>query len=443
MSIKRSTVKGIAAVAFTALALSACSGGGSGAATQAPTATLDTEKDVTISFAWWGNDDRAAKYEESIDLFEKKYPNIKVQTSFQAFPDYWTARSTEAAGSSLPDVFQMDLSYLRQYGSTNQLLNLDGQVGDGKALDTSGLDDALLGSGQLAGSQYGIPTSTNTLAMFYNPNLLEQLGIEPLTADYTWEDYNDFVNKVSAAGASSDPVLYGSGDYTLTFWFFIQWLIQQGIEPFTAEGELNFTPEQMTEWLNLAEPIRTPVDATYPIARGKQLEPLGGFTVNEVAAEFSWDNFLAGYSADSGADNLQMLPIPSGDDGKKHMFFKPSMLLSASANSKEPAAAATLINFLINEPEVGRIFGTSKGVPAVAAQRDAMNIEEGSIDARVMAYEESVAGDVTASAPLPVMGFGSIEAEFKRLGEEFAYRTITVDQFVEQWFAEAEMTVNK
>lgn len=442
MSIKRSALKGIAAAAFAALALSACSSG-SPAAEPAPSATLDEAKDVTITFAWWGNDDRAAKYEESIDLFEKKYPNIKVQTSFAAFPDYWTARSTEAAGSSLPDVFQMDLSYLRQYGSTNQLLNLDGQVGEGKALDVSGLDDALLGSGQLAGSQYGIPTSTNTLALFYNPNLLEQLGVEPLTGDYTWDDYNAFLTEVSAAGATADPVLYGGTDYTLTFWFFVQWLIQQGIEPFTDEGELNFTPEQMTEWLNLAEPVRTPTDATYPIARGKQLEPLGGFTVNESASEFSWDNFLAGYSADSGTDNIEMLPIPTGADGQKHMFFKPSMLLSASANSKEPAAAATLINFLINEPEVGKIFGTSKGVPAVAAQRDAMNVEAGSIDERVMAYEDSVAEHITASAPLPVMGFGSIEAEFKRLGEEFAYRQITVEQFVEQWFAEAEMTVNK
>lgn len=443
MSIKRSALKGIAAAAFAALALSACSGGGSPASEPAPTATLDEAKDVTISFAWWGNDDRAAKYEESIDLFTAKYPNIKVQTSFSAFPDYWTARSTEAAGSSLPDVFQMDLSYLRQYGSTNQLLNLDGQVGDGKALDVSGLDDTLLGSGQLSGSQYGIPTSTNTLALFYNPNLLEQLGVEPLTGDYTWDDYNAFMTEVSAAGASASPVLYGGADYSLTFWFFVQWLIQQGVEPFTDEGELNFTPEQMTEWLNLAEPTRTPVDATYPIARGKQLEPLGGFTVNESASEFSWDNFLAGYSADSGTDNIEMLPIPSGEDGKKHMFFKPSMLLSASANTKEPAAAATLINFLINDPEVGRIFGTSKGVPAVAAQREAMDIEAGSIDERVMAYEESVSEHITASAPLPVMGFGSIEAEFKRLGEEFAYRQITVDQFVEQWFAEAAMTVNK
>ena len=438
MSIKRSALKGIALAAVASFALTACGGGGSEAA---PTETLNADENVTIVFNWWGNDDRADKYEEAVDLFEEKYPNITVQTGFQAWDDYWSSRNTEAAGSSLPDVMQMDLSYLRQYGSTNQLLNLDGQVGT--SLDVTGIEDSLLEAGKLEGSQYGIATSTNTLAMFYNPDLLDQIGMEALPEDYTWDDLNTFINEASAAGEGMEPRLYGSGDYTTTFWFFLQWLVQQDIQPFTDDGQLNFTREDMTAWLNLAEPIRTPVDSTYPISRGIQLLPLGGFTVEENVTEMSWDNFLAQYSADSGNENIQMLPIPSDADGDKKMFLKPSMLLSASANSEHPAAAATLIDFLINDPQVGRIFGTSKGVPAVQAQRDAMELEEGSVDARVVAYEESVAEYATEAAPLPVQGFGTIEAEFKRLGEEFAYRNITVEQYVDQWFSEAEMSVGQ
>ena len=127
------------------------------------------------------------------------------------------------------------------------------------------------------------------------------------------------------------------------------------------------------------------------------------------------------------------------EDGERGMFFKPSMLLSSGANTEHPEEAATLIDFLVNDPEVGAIFGTSKGVPAVEAQREAMELEEGSVDARVVAYEEAVAEYVTEPVPIPVKGFGSIEAEYKRLGEELAYGTITVDEFVETWFAEAQL----
>jgi multiple sugar transport system substrate-binding protein len=429
MRITRKAAGAVAATAAFTLVLTACGGGDD-------SAEGGEGGDVTLTVAWWGNDDRAAKYEESIDLFEEANPNITVQTQFQAWDDYWTARNTEAAGQSLPDVFQMDLSYLRQYGGTGQLADLAGSP-----IDTAGFEEALLSSGQIDGAQYGIPTSQNTLALFYNGDLLDEVGIEPPAEGYTWEDFNTFAAEVSEAGADMDPQVYGTGDYTGTFWFFLQWLIQQGTEPFTDDGQLAFDESQMTEFLNLASDLRES-DQLFPTERTTQLLPLGGFTVNEAAAEMSWDNFLAGYISDSGTENIQMLPMPSGDNGPQQ-FWKPSMLLSSGANSEHPEEAAELIDFLVNDPEVGRIFGTSKGVPAVAAQRDAMEVEEGSVDATVLEYEESVAPDVTEPAPLPVEGFGSIEAEYKRLAEELGYGNITVDEFVEQWFTFAADAVGQ
>jgi multiple sugar transport system substrate-binding protein len=126
--------------------------------------------------------------------------------------------------------------------------------------------------------------------------------------------------------------------------------------------------------------------------------------------------------------------------GEKHLFFKPSMLLSSGANTKHPEQAATLINFLLTDPEVGKIFGTSKGVPADADQRAAVDTTEGSVDAQVIAYEEKVAEQVTESTPIPVKGFGTIESKWRTLSEELAYGTLSVDEFAEQWFAEAELS---
>jgi len=301
----------------------------------------------------------------------------------------------------------------------------------------------LLQSGVLDDKQVGIPTSTNTLALFYHPALLEQTGVQAPAEDYTWEDYNQFIAAVSSAGQATaeGQQIFGSGDYTGTFWFFLQWLVQKGVTPFTEDGELGFDEADVKEFLELGDDLRADKTA-YPIERTTQLLPLGGFTVNEAASEISWDNFLAGYTADSKDQAIEMLPVPSIESGEKKMFFKPSMLLSAGANTEHPAEAAELIDFLINDPEVGKIFGTSKGVPATQAQRDAMTLEEGSVDARVTAYEEAVADQVTEPVPVPVKGFGSLEAEWKRLGEELAYGTVTVDEFVDSWFSEAALTIS-
>ncbi|MFE5342050.1 ABC transporter substrate-binding protein [Isoptericola sp. NPDC056578] len=437
MRITRKAAGAAAAAVAVALTLTAC-GGGADPAEPGSAEKVSTDEDITISLAWWGEPARAKMYEKAVDLFEEEHPNITVQTQFQDWDGYWTSRATEAAGGALPDVIQMDLSYLRQYGATGQLLDLGGQVGVN--LDTEGVDDSLLSSGQIDGAQYGVPTSTNTLATFYNADLLKKVGVEPLAEGYTWDDYSAWIQKVTDAGAGEDPALYGGGDFTATFWFFLQWLIQQGVEPFSEDGKLNFDEAQMTEWLNLGQGLRDS-EAIYPIKKNKQLEPLGGFHVNEVASESTWDNFLAGYVAESGED-IQMLPIPSGENGPAQ-FWKPSMLLSASAQTQQPEAAAALIDFLINEPEVGKIFGTSKGVPAVQAQIDAMDVEPGSVDEQVVQYEEQVADVVTEAAPVPVEGFGEIEAEFKRLGEELGYGNITVDEFVTQWFSFADGAVKQ
>lgn len=423
---RRTSLRRAAAAAVAAgLVLTAC-GSGSG----------DDNGTTTLTIQWWGSDERADRYRKAIKLFEKENPDIKVKSGFASWDDYWTARNTEAAGGSLPDVLQMDLSYLRQYVTNNQLSDLGEHVD--KAIDLSGFEKNIVKSGQVEESQYAVPTGTNTLALHYNPDILQKFDVDPPETDYTYADYNKIHAEVSEQGTKEKKKLYGGGDYAGVFWFFIQWMLQEGIEPFTEDGELGFTKADMKKWLATTKSLREPTDLIYPQSRQQQLLPKTGFTSNEAAFEFDWDNMLAGKTAETGTDDLQLLPMPSGSDGEKHMFFKPAMMLSMSANTSHPEESAKLIDFLVNEPEVGEIFGTDRGVPASGAQRDALETEEGGIDDRVMKYEEAVSDDATEVVPLPVEAMGVIETEFKRLGEEFSLRKIDEGQYVDRWFSEAE-----
>ncbi|GAA4427808.1 extracellular solute-binding protein [Georgenia halophila] len=435
--MKKHMLKVVAVAAAATMVVSACGGNDSGGEGDGGGSGGG---EVTLGFTWWGNDDRASRYEEAIALFEEEHPDITIQPTWVDWEGYWTQRATEAAGRSLPDVMQFDLSYLAEYSQNGHLLDLAPYIGE--QIDLSGFEEALVSSGELNGEQIGIPTSTNTLALFINPNIVEEAGVEPLPEDYTWQDYNAWIRAITEAGltAESGQPVYGSGDYTGVFWLFLQWLVQNGTEPFTDEGGLNFTQDDVVEFLSLTADLRES-NLLFPTERATQLDPLGGFTALEAASEYSWDNFLAGYVADSGVENLEMRPMPVGPEGARSMFWKPSMLLSVGANSEHPEEAATFINFLLTNPEVGKIFGTSKGVPADQAQREAMELEEGSIDARVVAYEEAVTEHVTEPAPTPVKGFGAIEAEWLRLAEELNYGNITMEQFADQWFTEAEMAM--
>ena len=106
-------------------------------------ATYDPDEEVTLNLAFWGNDVRAALYDEAIAAFNEEYPNITVNSSFLGFPEFWEKRQTEAAGGGLPDVMQFDYSYLRQYSENGLLLDLEPYLGN--IIDTEPLSENILG----------------------------------------------------------------------------------------------------------------------------------------------------------------------------------------------------------------------------------------------------------------------------------------------------------
>jgi len=406
----------------SAAALSAC---GNGSSSSGQTGSADNP--VTINYTWWGNDDRAERTRKAIALFESKNPDIKVNGNFTDFAGYWQKRATEAAGGGLPDVMQWDLSYLRDYGQRNQLLDL-GTV----KIDTSAFEKSLLPSGQIKGKTYGIPTSTNAFAVYYDPAKLASLGIAEPTGKWTWSEFQAFLKEV---GDKGNGTLYGSTDFTGVWWQFNIWLRQKNIQAFNSDGKLGFSKDDLKTWWNLNAKLRG-TQAIVPEDRVTQLKPKSPFGSNVSAAEVTWDNFMAGYLADSGAKQLKLVPVPSDDPNNLGLFLKPSMLMVASAKTKFKDAAARFIDFMVNDPEVGQIFKTSRGVPASKTQRDGTTFD--GADKLVVDYEKSIEQYLKDAPEPPIVGFGTLEASFGRIASDLNYGKLTVDGAVDAWFKEAE-----
>lgn len=421
-------IAGVALAATLSMgALAACSGGGGDAGAEA------SDEPVTLELVWWGNDSRAEMYQEAIDVFEEEHPNITVNGNFADFPSYWNARSTEVAARALPDVMQFDQANLIQYGTKGALLDLSPYLGE--QLDLSTMDDVIAKAGEIGGTQVGAPVGTGTLALFVNPTLAEAAGIEPLDADYTWEDLNDYIQAATDAGITNTagtPV-YGGFDQGITSWFFLQWLLQNGTEPFEEDGSPNFTEDDIVEWMDLMTPYRE-AGAYFPPDRATQIAPADGFAQQEAVSSLTWDSFFSRYT---DIADLQTLPVPTGPKGDKDVFYT-VLHLAGAANTKHPAEVATLLDFFANDPEVAEIFGTSRGVPASSDQVDALEFEEGSLEAKSLEYRDSLADYETVRAPILPESFATLEASWTRLNGDLMYGKITVDQFAEQWWAEAE-----
>lgn len=224
--MRRTRVRGFGAVAAIALLLSgtaACgsdSGGGG---------------DVSITFAWWGSDGRANLTKQAVELFQKKNPTIKVQTSFAAYAAYWEKLATQTAGGKPPDVLNVDTRYLAEYGGRSVLADLN--QGAGKAVSLADVNPELAATGVYQGKRYAVPWAQNTPAMLYDPAAFTAAGADPAKG-LTWDQYAEATTKV---GAASGFAARGVTDFGILDTPLEIWLRQQGKQFYTPDGKLGFT----------------------------------------------------------------------------------------------------------------------------------------------------------------------------------------------------------
>lgn len=419
---------GVAVTVAAALMLTACGGNGGGEAGGTP----DPNEEVTLNFTWWGNDDRAERYNEAIALFEEENPNIDVNGTFMDFPAYWEKRQTEAAGGGLPDVMQFDYSYLRQYGENGLLMDLSEYVGNG--LTTETIDETLLATGQLEDQTLAIPTGYNAWSLFENPALIEQAGVDGYEGGTSWEDYEAYMASVSDA---SDEI-WGGTDYTGRIQNFELQLRQEGRELFTEEGQLNFTQEELAEFWGSTADLREE-EVVIPARQLEEVLPKSGFGSNLTASEMTWSNFMGGYLGDTGAEDLTILAPPTSDPSVQDLYQKPSMLHAVSAGTEHPEAAVAFVEFLINSPEVGEIFGATLGVPASDAALEGASLEGPELE--VKEYLDSVSDRIGNPPAAPVVGYGSLENIFLTLGTSIGLDAISPEDAAQQFFDEAAVTL--
>ncbi|RAO31542.1 hypothetical protein PSN13_04106 [Micromonospora saelicesensis] len=93
-----------------------------------------------------------------------------------------------------PDVLIVDNPVISTLAEAGALTTTD----DNK-LDVSAMEKNLLGAGQSDGKTYGVPIGANTLALYYNKDLLTAAGVDP-AAVKDWTSLTGALTKVKAKG---------------------------------------------------------------------------------------------------------------------------------------------------------------------------------------------------------------------------------------------------
>jgi multiple sugar transport system substrate-binding protein len=415
---------GAVAVALSLLATGCGTSGGS-----------SNNEEVTLRFAWWGNEYLNAQTEKVIDAFEAEHPNIKIESEPGEWASYWDKLATKTAANDAPDVIQMDQKYIAEYGGRGALLDLSKQ----DSIDTSKLDKEGLASGQYDDAQYGISTGQNAYVIMANTKVFEAAGV-PLPDDtkWTWDDFMATASKISAAGDGKNyGAAYGTNEADL-----IIWLRQHGENLYSQDGKLDFeTSTAASFWERLKEQRDSKASPPATVATedaGAGLEE-SLFGTNRVGMAWWWTNQLGSLEATTGS-SIKMLRAPSvdGSAAGNGMYYKPSMFWSASSRSKHPEEASTFINFLANSPEAGAILMTDRGVPTNSEIVESIKPTLKPADTTVVGFLKDLGPDIKGAPPVPPVGAGSVQNVIKRYTDEVLYDRLTPQAAADAFKKEVE-----
>jgi multiple sugar transport system substrate-binding protein len=148
---------------------------------------------ITVKLSGWtGNPLEQRLLKQVIEDFEKQHPQIKVK--YEAISDqYMDVIKTRLVGEAAPDVFYLDALEAPFLMGQNVLEPLDKYIKP--KFDLTDIEPNLLKNFTYQNRIYGLPKDYSTLALFYNKQAFNQVGLtSPPT---TWEQLRSYSKQLT------------------------------------------------------------------------------------------------------------------------------------------------------------------------------------------------------------------------------------------------------
>lgn len=426
------------------LSLAACAGGSnnqdassSPSQSQQPSGSdpaAGSPDPVELRVAWWGGEGRHALWNQAIDKFQEKYPYITVRREFTDISAFFDKLNTQMAGGAAPDVMTMARKFSNDYIQRGQLMALDDMVASGE-IDLSDFSQGVIDSGVLQGSNYMISIGSIVSGTFLNTGIFERAGVELPSFDWTWDE---FIDKTKELQAKLPNDMWASADYSMDEYEFRAFFLSRGKDMYTTDGQLGFEKQDMIDWLTIWESLRQAgvlpppeVQAEYPAEIPEQgmfglgkvamlMRPQNQFNANQIVME----------------DNIDIVRIPTGTDRNLGQDLDGTHI-SIYAKTEHPKESALLIDYLLNDPDAAQILKLEYGPRGNPSINSIVKPSLTEPETEAVDFFEKVA-DIAHTPNLPPAGNAEIVSAFKLAGEQVAFKQKTIEQAVNDFFAEAD-----
>lgn len=305
----------------------------------------------------WGVFDDPSTFDASIQAFQKANKNISVTYKLIPFASYESTLLNALAANQGPDIFMIHDTWLPKDiaklaplpatapGTSAPLMTIR-QFQD-TFVDVAAND--LINGGKI----YAMPLYVDTLALFYNRDLLSAAGIA--VPPKTWAEFQDDVQKLTKYDQSRNITQSGaamgtSSNINRSTDILMMLMLQSGVQMTSADNS-QATFSQSVNGINVGETalqfytdFANPSKAVYTWNDSQDYD-IDAFSAGKTAMIINYEHTIPTIRAAAPRLNFGIAPIPQPTSSDSHTYAD-YWALAVAQQSKNPDAAWAFIDYM-------------------------------------------------------------------------------------------------
>ena len=305
---------------------------------------VEGNKPTVIKYSTWEVlPEQISVLKEITEMFEKEYPDIRVELELAAGAGGTRKILSQMAAGAAPDVFFWTNPRIPLLTTRGQLLDLTEFLERDKGLIDEYFRKAIDGC-RYRGKIYSLPHAVGVFGLYYNKTLFDEEGLPYPGDGWTWEDYLDAAVKLTR-DTDGDGKTDQFGTMIPEKWY--AWVVANGGRLFNEEGTkcLMDSPETL-ETLIFFSDLRFRYQVVPSLSQMVEFGGCGGielFTMGKVAM-FSMGSFATvDFLKKIKGFDWGVAPLPKGGVSRPTTY---SMACNCiSSQTKYPEEAWKFVKF--------------------------------------------------------------------------------------------------
>ena len=407
----KKAVVGALTVASTGL-LMACSSDGAD--------TDDSAANDTVSFWYMGDGN-----EQIQPILDEYTEETGITVDIQSIP--WDSAHdkllTAVASGDGPDVVQMGTTWMAEFVDAGALEDISSYVESEETLNSENFFEGSVATTKFDDAYYAVPWYTETRALYYRTDLLEEAGYPEAPKD--WEELQDAAMKLSERGDDKYGFQVDSNDQSFAFMF----ARQNGSELFDEDGKPVFNEAPFVETVDYLNTFIQDGSSPKQDLGLDISQTFGGDGIVPMFISGPWMINAINDSTTDIEDKWATAVLPTGSESNLSSTGGANLAVFGGTENEENAV--DLIEFLSRPENQLAFFETSNSLPSATAAWE----DEALADPKIATFGEQLKN--SESMPL-IPEFERIAAIYLEDWEEIYLGGADIQEKMDEFNSETE-----